>query len=151
MKKSLVRVGVVGLVGLGAWLATLFWKGPGLGETGSGLTQDHSIHVDATPPEGELIGDWDPLEEAPPPEMLTVTVAEDGYVIRRNETGRERMATLADIRTLAAETTGSPEGIKIRILKSRHATAGDLTGLKSALAEVGVKQEEIQERADFID
>lgn len=153
MRKTVKRAGVVGLLALGAWLATLFdWSG-GIGEDGSDGTLSRETQVsEIIPASRRSETDVTPAEPVPGPEVLTVVVEEQGYRLAADDQGAGgETVSLAEVRTRAQSASPGSQGVKVRILKSRYATAGMLSQLKSALAEAEVKQEEIQEQEKFID
>jgi hypothetical protein len=157
MRKRIFGAVAVGLIAFGIWLGS-FWQGPGLGGSGPGregasfpdMRADVSSEVDLT-------GDVGPAEQPaprsePPSPVLTVVVTGNRYRIASQDdpqTGNE--VSLEEVRRLARETPGSPEGVRVRILFEKSATEGARSDLFATLRESGVKREEIQEVLGFID
>lgn len=154
---------VVGALALGIWLGS-FWKGPGLGGLGTGFgitsgTDDStpvsldSTHVNsslnspgALPPSQK-----DSLDQFPT-DMMTVIIYGNEYRLVDGDAPQQgKVLTLNEVIDRSKQMTGTPEGIRVRILKGKTAQEGARADLLKALAENGVKREEIQERAEFVD
>jgi len=164
MKKRNVFAGVaVGALALGLWLGS-FWKGPGLGGGGTGLgtgpesgvgtgTESRPTHVLSQASSEKIVpaGSSDPLDEGPT-DMMTIVIYGDEYrLVIGDQPQAGKLLNLRDIGTRARKMTGTPEGIRVRILKGKSAQEGARADLLNRLTESGVKREEIQERAEFVE
>ena len=158
--RNLFAGAVVGALALGIWLGS-FWKGPGFGGAGTGFgtgpepnehpasTSDSTqVRAMATDPPARPT---DPLDEGPT-DMMTVVIYGDEYRLVIGDSPQAgKLLTLSEIATRAKKMTGTPEGIRVRILKGKSAQEGARADLLNTLTENGVKREEIQERAEFVD
>ena len=174
MKTRNVFAGVVVVaLGVGIWLGS-FLKGPGLGGLGTGFgtgpqdgnsqdgnSQDGSsqdqetgpAHVHSSVQRGSapISTSIDSLEDSPT-DLMTVVIYGNEYRLVNGETPQSgTVLSLQDIAARAKKMTGTPEGIRVRILKGKSAQEGARADLLKWLEESGVKQEEIQERAEFVD
>lgn len=160
-KRNLVAGVVVGALALGVWLGS-FWKGPGLGGLGTGFgtgpdngtATEHetgSTKVLSTSSNRPDPATTDSLDEGPT-DMLTVVIYGNEYrqlIGEHPQSGK--LLTLEQIAARSRKMTGTPEGIRVRILKGKSAQEGARADLLKTLEESGVKREEIQERADFVE
>ncbi|SFI25398.1 hypothetical protein [Planctomicrobium piriforme] len=165
MKTSRIFGGaIVGALLLGIWFGQ-FWKGPGLGGSGSGDGKPESGSVDTRAEVRSIsgtgaVGPTARTNEASTPagpeiglpaQMVTVVIHGNQYrLVQGDDFKLGSDVTLDDIKRQAADTTGTPEGIRVRVVKEKSAQEGPRSDLLTALAEAGVKREEIQERAEFI-
>lgn len=160
--RNLFAGAVVGALAVGIWLGS-FWKGPGLGGLGTGFGTGSaenepvsldSIRVDSSSAKSTsnpVLETNVPLDDVPK-EMMTVVIYGSEYRLVDGETPQTgKLLTLNEIAARAKQLTGTPEGIRIRILKGKNAQEGARADLMQILTENGVKREEIQERADFVD
>lgn len=153
MRKRMMQVGAIGLIGLGIWLASLFWKGPGLGGAGTDFSPNPSVRVDASPT-SQTTSTQRPSEPqaAAGAEFVTIVIHGDQFRLAPADDLQSGLdLPLEEIVSKAAGVKGNAHGVRVRIVKSRTAQEGARSDLLSALAEGGVKREEIQERAEFID
>lgn len=162
MRKKLVGVAAVGILAIGIMLGGLF-KGFGLGPgNGTGNTGDQSGSVARTPVDRDVnvntqIGRDNPVRpvEPPPPEQgpLLILVTGAGYRMLASEAAASQGTpiTLAEIQARSSARPASPDGIRVRVLKSRSAQEGARADLMSALNTAGIKRDEIQERAEFLE
>jgi hypothetical protein len=155
---------VVGALALGLWLGSM-WKGLGWGgagtgfgtssqtETGTDSVTDEGVHVSAALSSGDsLAQEARPVESDFPTDMLTIAIYGNEYRMVDESAPKSGMVmTLPEISQRVRKMTGTPEGIRVRILKGKTAQEGARADLLKTLEESGVKQEEIQERAEFID
>ncbi|WP_437229866.1 hypothetical protein SH661x_001663 [Planctomicrobium sp. SH661] len=162
--RNLVGGAVIGALALGIWLGS-FWKGPGLGGSGTGFgtssqtgSSDEAA-LDRVHVSGDLVGaaagtaKTQPQEpEVVPTDMMTIVIYGNEYRLVDGEAPQSgKVLTLNEIADRAKQLTGTPEGIRVRILKGKSAQEGARADLLKYLAENGVKREEIQERAEFVD
>lgn len=149
---SLTRVAAVGILGVGIYIGSKMQSfGPG-GEQASTEANTEAVSADipesGPPPEQPP---EPPLPTLGPPSMISVLIREDGFVVTRaGEEGSLAMA-LPEIADLAAATTGTPEGIRVRIQRHVTAQAGDQQRLYQALADVGIKPEQMQQLSEFVE
>lgn len=152
-------VGVV-LVGIGLLLG-LWWKGPGLGGGGSGrgpaVAPPDASSVKATADPGESVrsatarpaenqGDVGAGEA-----FVTVVIHGAGYrLVSSDDPSRGAEIALAEILERVQNAPGSPEGIRLRILKDRTAQEGARSDLEAALRAAGIKLEQVQEMSGFV-
>lgn len=162
---------VVGALALGIWLGS-FWKGPGWGGAGTGFGTSNQTETgtsdtpesnapasDAETHVGLPLSSRDSLapETRPalsdfPTDMMTIAIHGNEYrMVDESAPKSGVIMTLPEISERAKKMTGTPEGIRVRILKGKTALEGARADLLKALEGNGVKQEEIQERAEFID
>ncbi|WP_437188192.1 hypothetical protein SH668x_001623 [Planctomicrobium sp. SH668] len=164
MKAKRVVTGgaVVGLLALGVWLAN-FWKGPGLGGSGTGYgvssapetnineTQvNTAVESPAPAPSVEVAAPKNAFESYPS-DIMTIVIEGGSYRLTDgvlNSSGTP--ISLEEISQRAQNLTGTAEGLRVRILKEKSAQEGARSDLMQELTKNGVKREEIQERADFI-
>lgn len=149
---SVTSVAALAVLGVGIYLGTKM-KSPGPG--GEEVSQSPNA---ATSPTAAVVQE-DPPEQPPeppllpsgPPNMITVLIRDDGFVVSRpDEEGSLAMA-LPEVADLAATTTGTAEGIRVRIERHVTATAGSQQQLYQALAQVGVKPEQMQQISEFVE
>lgn len=156
---------LVGAVVLGVLIGQfLNFKGPGTGETSNetggpaqSASQEKTAEEQAAearaalaetnavvkPEPGASSGNSEPL--------ITVVVFQDKYRITREdnvETGLEM--PLAQVVARAQATTGTADGIRVRILLHETAQGGAHSDLLEALREAGFRSEEIQERSGYL-
>jgi len=164
MKTRNVFAGVVVVaLGVGIWLGS-FLKGPGLGGLGTGFgtgphdgnSQDKEtgsahVHSPVQRTSEPVSTSLDSLEDFPT-DLMTVVIYGNEYRLVNGETPQSgTVLSLKDIAARAQKMTGTPEGIRVRILKGKSAQEGARADLLKSLEESGVKREEIQERAEFVD
>ncbi len=151
--RRLVGGAVVGALVLGIWLGSL-WKGFGLGGAGSGLVPDTgTVHVSNAPPAASSSGPA-PAESSGSPTggLLTVVIHGAQYRLATDSDPQSGLdVPLDEIQRRVSVAKGTPEGIRVRILKEKSAQEGARSDLLSALLASGVKREEIQERAEFVE
>jgi|GEM_PF-2237036 len=162
--RRLFGAAVVGALALGIWFGQ-FFKGFGLGGSGTGVQDSANTETDAgqtlvrNPAAATHSPSATTMEPAAdnvpdlglPPQLITIVI--DGAQFRLAEGDNltaQQLVPLSDISHRATETTGTPEGIRVRILKSKNAQEGARADLLATLRDAGVKREEIQERAEFI-
>lgn len=144
---------VVGAVLLGMWLGNLF-RGFGLGGSGSGDDGviPSSVRVDRSSPPSASVAEESPDVEAAPELPLTIVIHADRYRLASDRAplvGSD--LTLDEIKARVEAADADARGIRVRILKQKNAQEGARADLYAALAEIGVKREDIQERAELID
>lgn len=145
----------IGLVALGLLLG-LLWKGPGLGGAGVGEGEQGQAAPDLvgvsssvsspTAASAAPVGDRRGQED-----FVTVVIDGDGYRLTsadNTEGGTE--ASLDQIVERVKKVSGTPEGIRLRVLLQRSAQEGARSDLQAALRSAGVRTEEIQEVTEFL-
>jgi len=162
--RNLFAGALVGALAVGIWLGS-FWKGPGPGGLGTGfgttaknnseegndsaVSAPASVLAPGNPK--ELPASPDPLEDFPT-DMMTVVIYGNEYRLVEGDAPQAgKVISPEEIANRAKKMTGTPEGIRIRILKGKSAQEGARADLMKILTENGVKREEIQERAEFVD
>lgn len=162
-----MTVGAVGLLGVGIWLGSQFdGFGPGGVSEGFGTAEtEPPAEVMATtpipgerpdlelPPQTEPGMAEEPIEEVViasdpdgAPEMVAVQVREGQYLLSYD--GRPAQeATLDQIAAAAESTTGTREGLRVRIHYHESARGVDDNALKERLAQIGLEQSAIQTMA----
>lgn len=166
MRKRILKLGAAAVLLAGICLG-IFFKGFGLGPgngtgatgdgAGSGLRQEAPANSRDETLVGLPAGGMNAHPAQPdlgtPRDMLMIVISGDGYRLVDSETSSApgTPITLEQIRQQLGSAKGNAGGIRVRVLKSRSAQEGARSDLLSALLGAGVKREEIQERADFID
>lgn len=156
---SLTSMVAVGLIGAGIYLGMQF-KSPGPGGSGDDAGIQTSSSTVVTSAESRPTEPMPELPEQPPepafepvesPEMISVLIREDGFVVERSDiSGGEAMA-LPELADLAATTTGTETGIRVRVLRHTTARAGDQQRLYQALTGAGIKPEAMQQMSGFVE
>lgn len=144
---------VIGVAAIAFYLGTQF-KGPGLGGSGSGEGSPASGGAagSSTTEGSELAGDEAVMavSATPPPEVQSPRVA---VVISGNEyllstAGNEKDAILSSLEEViqaVQAATGDRDGIRIRIFRTKDATAGAKDDLLAKLAEASIPLKAIQD------
>ncbi|WP_437191694.1 hypothetical protein [Planctomicrobium sp. SH527] len=162
-KRNLFGGALLGAVALGIYLGQ-FWKGPGLGGGGAGDTfslTNGSEQVQSgmdrnavsAPAQMEKTSGEKPAEIdlGLPALMVTIVVHDQKYRLVTGDNPKVGTdLTLDEVKRYAGETVGSADGIRVRILKERDAREGARSDLIAALAQAGLKREEIQEYSEFV-
>ncbi len=163
--RNLFGGAIVAALLVGIWFGS-FFKGFGLGENGTdgngpnADTQSHSrTEVRAIPatgvtnPTASTNSPSTPSEPdfGLPAQFITIVIHNNQFRLMTGDApsvGPD--ISLEEVKRQAADTIGTPEGIRVRILKAKSAQEGARADLLAALIAAGVKREAIQERADFI-
>jgi hypothetical protein len=158
VKKRIVAVFAVGLVGLGVWLASVLdlWKGPGLGGSGDGDGTGSGAQVGLTSGGGSAAKPQDesPSNVIPTPraDVLTVLIQGAGYLVEQAAApGTFAPATLDQIARFAESASGDTTGVRVKVLRHKSAQTGARTDLFERLQRAGLKQEEIVEVSEFVE
>ncbi|WP_437202705.1 hypothetical protein [Planctomicrobium sp. SH664] len=136
------------------------WKGPGLGGSGVGSGTPNAVETSG-PTDKRIRVDNSVLRSdkpagpttlSTPSPLLVVVIHGDKYRLASAENPSQGIEiSLPDLKERVTEVPGNDQGLRVRILNARDAQEGARSDLYTALAEAGVKREEIQERAEFVD
>lgn len=163
LKRKALGAGAVGLIALGIWLGQYF-PGFGLGKGlgfGTGTTEstgpskeDGSNPRPASSSPSATVASHQttslPAVEAP--ERLRVIIDADHYILASGETGTEgKTLDATEIAQRAKATTGDDQGIRIRIERTKRATAGAKQALFEALDAAGITRDSRHESTEFLD
>ncbi len=84
--------------------------------------------------------------------FITISIHEDHYRLTSEEDPKAGVdVSLDEVVRRAKQATGGEQGIKLRILFQKNAQEGALADLHAAMADQGVKREEIQEISGYVD
>lgn len=159
LKRKAVGAGVLGLVALGIWLGQYFpgfglGKGLGFG-TGSSDTGSSAMDPTASPvdPSTSLVSiESSKLPTTVAPQRLRVIIDGDRFILASAENGAEGEALdPTEIAQRAKSTTGDDQGIRIRIERTKRATAGARQSLFEALDAAGITRDSRHESTAFLD
>jgi hypothetical protein len=160
LRNKAVGAAALGLVALGVWLGQYFpgfglGKGLGFG-TGSDSSGTSTIDTPAERPQaGNPSATVVSQETHPPgkaPERLRVIIDGDRYILAKGESGSEGEALdPTEIAQRAKATTGDDQGIRIRIERTKRATAGARQALFEALDAAGITRDSRHESTEFLD
>ncbi len=157
MKKRIVAVFAVGLVGLGVWLASLgLWKGPGLGGSGTGDGPGNGARIGLTSGGGPSTEPGDSstsdVPPTPPADVLTVLIQGGGYLVEQAAApGTFVPATKEQITRFAEAASGDATGVRVKVMRHKSAQQGARTDLFEALQQAGLEREEIVEVSEFVE
>lgn len=152
MKKRILGVAAIALIGLGLWLSR-FWNGPGLGGSGAGKGESPQVSLNAQSHPHETSISSEPQTAAAPDDVLSVLIEADQYHIQQgpDEQPRFDVASLEDLVRRARDVTGGKYGVKVRLRFRRNAQEGTISNLYRALQEAGLERESIIEDSDYVD
>ena len=151
-------VGAILLIGI---LIGQFFKLPGLGGSGANDESPTSTTEKEEPSDetairnasvsndvSNTVSKTQPEEPIP---FVTVAIEEDNYRLTTSDSPLEgNYLSLGELIDRVTKTTGTNEGIRLRVLFHRNAQEGALADLHKALASAGVKREEIQEISGYL-
>ncbi len=170
MKKRYTGGLAIGIFALG-FILSQFWDfgGLGIGESDNASDSESSVSADSSS-SSETNTDADlsnvsaggtlqtstsgpsTLNAGSTQKFVTISIHEDRYRLTSEEDPQTGVdVSLAEVVRRAKEATGGEQGIKLRILFQKNAQEGALADLHAAMADVGVKREEIQEISGYID
>jgi hypothetical protein len=161
-----VKGGILAVLAAGIWLGTKLGGfglggsglglGPGTGTTKGGEGADQQV-VDKTPPDlsgtsASVTAYSTPVTPKEPEKpRLRVVIDGDRLVIADFDEGVSgETASAADIAKRVESMAGDDQGVRIRIERTKRATAGARSELLQALDQAGVKSEQIQESTEFL-
>ena len=160
LRRKVVGAGALGLVALGIWLGQYFpgfglGKGLGFGtgsdSSGPSQTETTTERPQATNPSA-TIASQETAQPGLPPTRLRVIIEGDRYILAKGETGTEGEALdPTEIAQRAKATTGDDQGIRIRIERTKRATAGAKRSLFEALDAAGITRDSRHESTEFLD
>ena len=148
LRNKAVGAAALGLVAFGIWLGQYF-PGFGLGKGlgfGTGSDSSGTSKTDSTAER--------PQTHSPgkAPERLRVIIDGDRYVLAKGESGMEGEALdPTEIAQRTKATTGDDQGIRIRIERTKRATAGARQSLLEALDAAGITRDSRHESTEFLD
>lgn len=167
LRRRAVTLGALGLIGFGLWLGSKFGgfglgDGFGLGGSGdgkSGTTEESGPDEGGAPKKSAgdakvgLTGLTQPATKAAPaPTRLRVVIDGTQYLIADSDEGTTgASATASEIAAQVKEATGDDQGIRIRIERTKRATAGAQSELLQALDAAGISREAVQQKTGFLD
>ena len=154
-------------VGIGAILVLGFLLGkylnlPGLGGGSTGDSVSMSQNQDKTESEGNIrnvsvsndrnFTNSNAEIEADPQPLIIIAVDADKYRLTTDEDPTVgQYLSLGEVIAKVTKTTGTENGIRLRILFHKNAQEGAISDLHDALTSAGIKREEIQETTGYID
>lgn len=161
LRRKVVGVGALGLVALGVWLGQYF-PGFGLGKgLGFGTGAESTGNSNAEPqlerpttgsPSASVVSRELPPAPGMAPTRMRVIIDGDKYVLAKDDTGREGEALdPTEIAQRAKATTGDDQGIRIRIERTKRATAGARQALLEALDAAGITRDARHESTEFLE
>lgn len=151
---SITSVAAIAVLGVGIFLGSKMKSpGPGGDDSQAGIQTNAASTTPVTEPLE------DPPEQPPepplatvgPPEMIAVLIKGESYEVARPEIEGSAAMSLAEIAELAESTTGTSEGIRIRVQRHTSATAVGQQNLYQTLTEAGVKPEQMQQISEFVE
>jgi len=167
LRRKAVGAGALGLVALGIWLGQYFpgfglGKGLGFGtgssESGPGAGGAAAPETAGAPPrsgnpEATIVSRETPVASTVlPPERLRVIIDGDRYILASSENGQDGKALdPTEIAQLTKSATGDDQGIRIRIERTKRATAGARQALFEALDAAGITRDSRHESTEFLD
>ena len=160
-RRKAVGAGALGLVALGIWLGQYF-PGFGLGKGlgfGTGAPESGSSAKDdaesGRPSDASttLVSIESPSRPATPPvELVRVVIDGDRFLVASDAgLGESKAVDATEIAQRVKATTGDDQGIRIRIERTKRATAGARQSLLKALDSVGIPRDARQESEEFLD
>jgi hypothetical protein len=160
LRRKAVGAAALGLVALGIWLGQYFpgfglgtGLGLGTGADSSGTSQNESPmeRPDSSNPSATVVSHETALPGVAP-QRLRVIIDGDRYVLASSETGDEgESLDPTEIAQRAKATTGDDQGIRIRIERTKRATAGARQSLLEALDAAGITRDSRHESTEFLD
>jgi hypothetical protein len=166
LRRRVVTVGALGLIGFGLWLGSKFGGfglGDGFGLGGSGDGKSGSSESTSDKASGEptnsgeakvgLTGLSQPAtKSAPAPTRIRVVIDGTQFLVAESDEGTTgEAATASDIAARVKEATGDDQGIRVRIERTKRATAGAQSELLQALDAAGVSRESVQQMTGFLE
>ncbi|QDT56742.1 hypothetical protein Pan44_48020 [Caulifigura coniformis] len=162
LRRKAVGAGALGLVALGIWLGQYFpgfglgkglGFGTGSGDSGTAGTETSSEEPRTGTPSATIVSSETPSAAGVvPPERLRVIIDGDHYVLASSESGQEgKTLDATEIAQLTKSTTGDDQGIRIRIERTKRATAGARQALFEALDAAGITRDSRHESTEFLD
>lgn len=158
LRRKAVGAAALGLVALGIWLGQYFpgfglGKGLGFG-TGSdstGTSPTTAERPESANPSATVVSQ-ETSSTGMPPARLRVIIDGDRYVLAKGDSGTEGEALdPTEIAQRAKSTTGDDQGIRIRIERTKRATAGARQSLLEALDAAGITRDSRHESTEFLD
>lgn len=155
MRKRVIGVGAVILVVVGSLLG---FRGFGTGEGDNGEADGDNVQVSlasmttTTPSEeAEETPDSPPTSE--PPDVLTLLVDDDRYLIQWGEDWHAEFSssTLDEIVSKMDDVPGDENGVRVRLRFKENAQNGAIEDLKTALTDAGVDPEAIIEDSEYVE
>ncbi|OAI54174.1 hypothetical protein AYO47_03355 [Planctomyces sp. SCGC AG-212-M04] len=160
LRNKAIGAAAVGLVAFGIWLGQ-FFPGFGLGKgLGFGTGSDSSrTSKDDTTAETSRPGNpsatvvsQETRSPGKAPERLRVIIDGDRFILAKGESGSEGEALdPTEIAQRAKATTGDDQGIRIRIERTKRATAGAKQLLFEALDAAGITRDSRHESTEFLE
>lgn len=153
---SLTGIAAVALVAIGVFVGSKIQSpGPGGPSDVEGTQTSVVVPVSTEPVEAVDLPEQDEptLEPLGAPPMITVLIRDDGFFVTRGDAkaaGSLAMA-LPELADLAATTSGTADGIRVRVERHTSARAGDQQRLYQALTGVGIKPEALQQISEFVE
>jgi hypothetical protein len=161
LKRKAVGAGALGLVALGIWLGQYFpgfglGKGLGFGTGSSDSGGGPATGIQETrtgDPAANVAGPGTPAQPAAiPPQRLRVIIDGEQFILASGETGHQgQVLDATEIAQRAKSATGDDQGIRIRIERTKNATAGARQTLFEALDAAGITRDARHESTDFLD
>jgi hypothetical protein len=161
LRRKAVGATALGLVALGLWLGQYFpgfglgkGLGFGTGSDGSGSAQSEpAVERPAGEPSASVVSSEVRVNPPGlPPARLRVIIDGDRYLLARSDSGFEgETLDATDIAQRAKSATGDDQGIRIRIERTKRATAGARQTLFEALDAAGITRDERHESTTFVD
>lgn len=154
-----------GILAAGLYLGSQF-RGAGIGGEGVGVDPpsgepaaetvetpepgvDPAVDLppQSEPPVSEELADGTIDEPAGPPAVIDVVIGADAYEVRRDG-GEPELMTVEEVAELAATTTGTENGVRVRLSEGPTARVADLENLRRELAGAGVAMDAVQQPVD---
>jgi hypothetical protein len=162
LRRKAVGFGALGLVALGIWLGQYFpgfglGKGLGFGtgseNTGTSQTESSPERPSSGNPSAAVTSLETPaVPPGLPPARLRVIIDGDRYILAKSDSGAEGEALdPTEIAQRTKSTTGDDQGIRIRIERTKRATAGARQSLLEALDAAGITRDSRHESTEFLD